>query len=324
MSSESTQDTALRRVALVTARAAIELDEDLPPLRDALEALGAYVATPCWDDPAVDWSSYDIAVLRSTWDYAERVDEFLAWADQCAAATRLLNPPEVVRWNVDKHYLRELVAAGVPTVPTRFVEPGADAQHELAAFLTHEGDTHPGTAMPEDRFAEFVVKPAIGAGSRDAARYRLADLIDARRHVQRLVAGGRSVMLQPYLEEVDVRGETAVIYVNGTPSHAIRKGPLLRAGAGFVTGLFAPEVISPREATPREREVAAAAHAALPFDRLLYARIDLVHDQRGEPVVLELELAEPSLFFAHAPGSADRFASELLRVSRDGAGGNGG
>jgi hypothetical protein len=323
MSVDSPGEAAQTRVALVTARAAIELDEDLPPLRDALERVGAHVATPCWDDPTIDWSSYDIAVLRSTWDYAERVQEFLAWAERCAGATTLLNPPEVVRWNVDKHYLLDLQAAGVPTVPTRFVEPGADAHRELASFLTHEGDTNPDTALPADRFAEFVVKPAIGAGSRDAARYRLADLIDARSHVQRLVSAGRSVMLQPYLEEVDVRGETALVYIGGVPSHAIRKGPLLRAGAGLVTGLFAPEVISAREASPREREVAAAANAALPFDRLLYARIDLVHDQRGEPVVLELELAEPSLFFAHAPGSADRFASELLRVTREGAGDDG-
>ena len=320
MSSESTGHVAPPRVALVTARAAIELDEDLPPLRDALANQGAQVAMPCWDDPTVDWSSFDVAVLRSTWDYAERVAEFLAWCDRCAAATTLLNSPEVVRWNVDKHYLLDLVGAGVPTVPTRFVEPGADAHRELAAFLTHEGDIDPGTAMPADRFAEFVVKPAIGAGSRDAARYRLADLIDARSHVQRLVTAGRSVMLQPYLEEVDVRGETALVYIGGVPSHAIRKGPLLRAGAGFVTGLFAPEVIAAREATPHEQEVAAAAYAALPFDRLLYARIDMVHDQRGQPVVLELELAEPSLFFAHAPGSADRFASELLHAVSAGQG----
>ncbi|HSN70557.1 MAG TPA: hypothetical protein VLT59_03570 [Steroidobacteraceae bacterium] len=196
---------AAPQIALVTARAALGLDEDLPPLRDALTTAGAHVAAPCWDDPDVDWSHFDLAVLRSTWDYAERVGEFLDWAEACARRTRLVNPPDVVRWNVDKHYLTHLSAAGVPVVPTRFVEPGTDPHRELTQFLTVEGDIDPDNARPDDRFQEFVVKPAIGAGSRDAARYRATEVLDARSHVDRLVAAGRSVMLQPYLDAVDAR-----------------------------------------------------------------------------------------------------------------------
>jgi glutathione synthase/RimK-type ligase-like ATP-grasp enzyme len=298
------------RIALVTCRQALDLDEDLAPLRAALEARGARVSTPRWDDPAVDWSACDLAVLRSTWDYAERVGEFLSWTERCAASTMLLNPPEVVRWNTDKHYLRELATAGVPVVPTRFVEPGADAHHALSRFLAAEDDAV-GIGCC-DRFEEFVVKPTVGAGTRDAARYRYTEVLQARSHLERLLGAGRSVMLQPYLDRVDAHGETAVIYIDGVASHAIRKGPLLRSGAGLVEGLFAPEVITPREESPAERSVAAAAHAALPFARLLYARIDLVHERNGAPVVLEVELTEPSLFFAHAPASAGRFAAALL------------
>jgi O-ureido-D-serine cyclo-ligase len=306
------------RIALVTAREALPLDEDMPPLRAALVAAGVTVDVPCWDDPAVDWSRYRAALLRSTWDYVERIDEFLAWCERCARQTRLLNPPDVVRWNTDKHYLVHLAQAGVPVVPTRFVEPGVDPAVEFASFLA--GGSHGCTVGVAAAFDEFVVKPAIGAGSRDAARYARDEAGQALRHVQRLLDAGRSVMLQPYLARVDAQGETAVLYLGGDFSHAIRKGPLLRRGAGLVEGLFAPEEIRPREAEPAELAVAAAAFSAIPCDAPAYARIDLVRDAAGAPVVLELELTEPSLFLDHAPGTAERFARHLVqRLAQAGA-----
>lgn len=304
------------RIALVTAREALPLDEDMPLLRTALAEAGATADVPCWDDVGVDWSAYDAALLRSTWDYVDRIDEFLAWCERCARQTQLLNPPGVVRWNTDKHYLVHLAEAGVPVVPSRFVEPGADAPAELAAFLADK----PGgcTIGRAPDFDEFVVKPAIGAGSRDAARYARDELNAALRHVERLVGAGRSVMLQPYLSRVDAQGETAVLYLGGGFSHAIRKGPLLRRGAGLVEGLFAPEDIRPREAEPAELAAAAAAYAAIPFAAPAYARIDLIRDQTNAPVVLELELTEPSLFLAHAPGAAGRLARHLVQRLRAG------
>jgi O-ureido-D-serine cyclo-ligase len=298
------------RIALVTAREALALDEDMPPLTEALQSAGADVETPCWDDPALDWARYDAAVLRSTWDYVDRIDEFLAWCDRCSSLTRLVNPPGLIRWNTDKHYLAHLAKAGVPVVPTRFVEPGMDAARELDAFLAGGGGAC--TVGAPCEFEEFVVKPAIGAGSRDASRYAREETGRARQHVDRLLAANRSVMLQPYLARVDEYGETAVLYLGGSFSHAIRKGPLLRSGAGLVEGLFAPEDIRPRAAAPAELAVAAAAYAAIPFDPPAYARIDLVLDAGGAPVVLELEVTEPSLFLAHARGAAGRFAQHLL------------
>jgi len=299
------------RIALVTAREALPLDEDMPPLQAALAQAGVSAETPCWDDPAVDWSDYDAALLRSTWDYVDRIDEFLQWCQRCARQTRLLNSPEVVRWNTDKHYLVHLAREGVPVVPTRFVEPGADAHSELEVFLAGGPGSCPigGTRAID----EFVVKPAIGAGSRDAARYARGEVGKAVSHLQRLIDTGRSVMLQPYLARVDAQGETAVLYLGGSFSHAIRKGPLLRRGAGLVEGLFAPEDIRPREAEPAELAVAAAAYAAIPFEAPAYARIDLVRDDTGAPVVLELELTEPSLFLDHAAGAAERLARHLVQ-----------
>jgi len=289
------------RIALASVAAARALDDDLPPLEAALREAGAEVVIADWDDPAFDWRGVDLAVLRSTWDYAERLPGFLAWAERVSTQTRLLNPPDVLRWNTDKHYLADLQRAGVVIVPSTFVEPGADAKAALDAMLA-------GTDANE-----FVVKPSVGAGSRDAQRHGRVDCTRAIAHIARLLDAGRSVLLQPYLERVDEHGETALIHFDGVFSHAIRKGPLLRRGDGPTDALFAAEDITPRVASTDERELAARALAAIPFaGPLAYARVDLIHDADGAPRLLELELAEPSLFFAHAAGSARRFADTLL------------
>jgi O-ureido-D-serine cyclo-ligase len=296
----------MRRVALVSARAARNLDDDLPPLLAALAAVGLEAAVADWDDPEVDWATFQLALLRSTWDYAERFAEFLAWAERTAKLTTLVNPPPVIRWNTDKHYLRDLARAGVPTVPTQFVEPGERATEALAGFLG-EGA------------AEWVVKPAVGAGSRDAARYARGEDRAASDHIGRLLEAGRSVLLQPYLDQVDLHGETALIYFAGRFSHAICKGPLLRRGTAPTDALFAAEQITPRGPSADELQVAERALAALPFAAPLYARVDLIPSEDGKPCLLELELTEPSLFLAHSPGTAKRFAelcTQLLPAVR--------
>ncbi|MGH8200754.1 MAG: ATP-grasp domain-containing protein [Steroidobacteraceae bacterium] len=294
------------RVALVSARAARHLDEDLPPLLAALAAVGLDAVVADWDDPEVSWAHFRVAVLRSTWDYAERIVEFLAWAEQTAQLTTLVNPPPVVRWNTDKHYLRELALAGVPTVPTQFVEPGEHAPEALWRFLQQ------GTA-------EWVVKPAVGAGSRDAARYSRGEDRLAAQHIGRLLDAGRSVLLQPYLAQVDLHGETALIYFAGRFSHAIRKGPLLRRGAAPTDALFAEEQITARMPAAEELQVAAQVLAALPFAAPLYARVDLIRSEDGVPCLLELELTEPSLFFTHAPQAAARLAESCFSLATAGA-----
>ena len=283
------------RIALVSARAARGLDEDLPPLLTALDEAGLDAAVADWDDPEVDWTGFRLALLRSTWDYAERFAEFLAWAERTAKVTTLVNPPPVIRWNTDKHYLRALALAGVPTVPTQFVEPGEHAAGALEGFL-REG------------IAEWVVKPAIGAGSRDAARYVSGEDRAASDHIERLLDAGRSVLLQPYLGQIDLYGETALIYFAGRFSHAIRKGPLLHRGSAPTDALFAAEQITTRMPGADELLVAERALAALPFAAPLYARVDLIPSGDDKPCLLELELTEPSLFLAHAPGAAERFA----------------
>ena len=289
-------------IALVTVQAARATDEDLAPLESAFDKAGAHVSIVDWDNVAVDWSQFDLTVLRSCWDYTERYVEFLIWAERISHLTRLLNPFEVVRWNTDKHYLAELGRAGIAIVPSRFIEPDSDVAAELHSFF----DTHADCA-------ELVVKPAIGAGSRDTQRHARGQVAAIAAHVERLLKAGRSVLLQPYLDRVDEAGETALIHFDGRYSHAIRKGALLRKDEGPTAELYAPEQIDVREPAPEERALATAVLAALPFaDAPAYARVDLIRAADGKPVLLELELAEPSLFFLHAPGSAERFATSLM------------
>lgn len=287
-------------VALVTARAARALDEDLAPLAAAFGAAGAHAEILDWDDPAADWGRFDAALLRSAWDYAERLPEFLAWVERTAAVTRLFNPPAVVRWNADKHYLGELVGQGLPVVSTAYAEPGADASEVLQQFLAQHA------------CLELVVKPAVGAGARDARRHARTAVDEIVAHMRPLLAAGRSVMLQPYLERVDTQGETAMMFIAGRFSHAIRKGPLLPRGARATAELFAREEISARSPAEDELATARGVLAALPFGELLYARVDCIRDAARVPRLLELEITEPSMYFAHAPGSAKRLADAVL------------
>lgn len=288
------------RIALVSARAARDLDEDMPPLLAAFAAAGASAEIAVWDDAAAEWGQFDAALLRSAWDYTERLPEFLHWAEQVAARTALFNALKVVRWNCDKHYLQQLAAQEVAVVPSSFAEPGMQPSQVLDDFLARHGH------------ADLVVKPAVGAGSRDARRHARGERTAILAHMQALLEGRRSVLLQPYLGSVDHHGESALIYIDGRFSHAIRKGPLLPRGADASEALFAAEEITVRGAAADERALAEHIFAALPFGQLLYARVDLIRDDEGRPVLLELELTEPSLFLAHAPGSAQRLAATTL------------
>jgi hypothetical protein len=260
-------------------------DEDADLLVAALADRRVDARWAVWDDPCVDWSA-GLVVLRSTWDYTANLAAFLSWVD---ALPRVLNPAAVVHWNTDKVYLAELAAAGVPTVDTRFAAPAQQPQF-----------------APD--VAEFVVKPSVGAGSRGAGRFTADRLAEAYEHVAGLHAAGRTAMVQPYLDAVDTAGETSLIYVEGRFSHAIRKGAMLPAGIAHpVHGhdLFVAERIEARTARLDELTVGSAVvdavRARFGGDQL-YARVDLLPTADG-PVLVELELTEPSLFLQH--GGAD-------------------
>ncbi len=263
------------------------LDPDDRLALDLLVQRGFDVATAVWDDATVDWSHAGIVVIRSTWDYNLRHEAFLGWAESVARQARLYNPIALVRWNIHKSYLKDLAAHGVTVVPTRWLEAGS--RTDIRRLLADAG------------WETAVVKPAIGLSTYGVRR--VSGSHDDQAHVDALLLE-HDVMLQPYVRSVEDYGERSLMFINGTYSHATRKTAfqaLLPAGEAGET---------PAEATGAEIAVASKAIEALPAPAL-YARADLVHDDRGMPLVLEFELIEPTLFLGMHPRAAHRFADAL-------------
>lgn len=281
------------KVAFATSR---ELPGGWDDDREAARLAGAEFAV--WDDPTVDWEAYDRVVIRSAWDYSHRLDEFLAW---CAAVGpgRLRNVPELVAFDTDKRYLGELRAR---TAPTTFVGPG--------------------DSLPELR-GEVVVKPNVSAGARDTGRFGPATHADALTLIERIRASGRVAIVQAYLEEVDRRGETALVFIAGEPSHVLRKRAVLRGEGEAPLGdgprapaavMLEDDLVVAAEAEPEQADFAAAVVAEVTerFGTPLYVRVDVAHDDEGLPVLMELEAVEPCLYLDLVPGAAERFARAVL------------
>lgn len=279
------------RIAFATSTEFPVLTEDDRLLIEPLARRGIEAVPLVWSEAAA--VEVDLVIVRSTWDYVARREEFLAWADGCA---RLRNPAPILRWNTDKRYLQTLAAAGVPVVPTRFVAPG-------------ESYSPPPV--------EHVVKPTVGAGTRDAARFA-AGASASGLHVAALHQAGRTAMVQPYIASVDVRGESALIFFGGELSHTLHKPALLPRDQSPIAGLGARRLVRPRAATAAEHALAERVLEAVPGGRaaLTYARIDLVTGDDGQPLLLELEATEPCLYLGLDEHAAERFARAIAALVR--------
>jgi hypothetical protein len=288
--------TSNARVGLATCSVLPDLDADDRPLIAALAQRGITAEPVVWDTPGVDWAAYDLVIVRSTWDYSPRRDEFVAWAE---SVPRLLNSADVIRWNTDKRYLMVLEQAGVPVIPTIWLDP----ERHLSKRAIH-------TRMPA--FGDFVVKPVVSAGAMDTGRYQPVSAQSralAIKHANDLLESGRWAMIQPYVTSVDTAGETCLVFVDGELVHAVRKNALLTGPSRPSQGLYQEEKMTPFEAEPAQIDVASRALEAATkelgaAEPLLYARVDLVTGDDGTPMVIELELAEPSLWLQHS-GAAD-------------------
>ena len=272
-----------------------ELHDDWPLARAALDALGIDAVAVVWSDPAVDWSSFDLVVANGAWDNIHQPSEFLAWVDERElGGVPTVNSPATLRWNLDKRYLRDLEAAGVPVVPTTWVEPGPDPVFEIGG-------------------GEVVVKPSVSGGGHQTARYGPDTPEQIRAHVRALLDAGRTIMVQPYQASVDTVGEVGLIFVGGAFSHAMHKDPMIRRGVGPMQSLIDNQVVTPAKASPAQLEL--AHHAVAAAEQLLgptaYARVDTVLGEDGRPALLELELLDPVLFFDTDRTGADRFARVL-------------
>jgi len=297
----TSEAAATATVGLVTCAQFPDLTPDDRLLAKSLRDRGIDARPVQWDSEG-GWDAFDALAIRSTWDYFERPDEFAAWLDERAATgPPLWNPPAVLRWNMQKGYLRDLAAAGIPTVETHWVERGSDA--ELAQVLAERGWDH------------AVVKPAISGGAWKTAPVRRADLAEHDAMLRDLIAG-HDVMVQPFLTQIVDEGEWSVIFFGGTYSSTLLKRPAsgdyrVQERHGGTT-----EAIAEPPAGLVEQAAAVLPHA--PGD-LLYARVDGVRDG-DEFVLIELEVLEPYLFFGITPGSADRYAEALAaRIQRFGA-----
>ena len=274
-------------------------------LSEALGARGATVSIEPWDSDEAEWEGFDAVVVRSTWDYSLRREEFLRWADSIGA--RLHNSAELIRWNSDKRYLGDLAEEGIPVVATHYLAPD-DPPPPLAG--------------------DVVVKPNVSAGGRDTGRFGPQKHGDALDLIAAIQASGRTAMVQPYQPTVDSVGETAVLCIDGEPVHSLRKRAVLRPdevapvrddGVGAAEAMYDPELVSAAEAREVELEHARAvvAQVAARFGYLpLYARVDTIRGEDGEPRLLELEAIEPNFYLDQVPATAEVVADAILARAR--------
>jgi hypothetical protein len=273
------------RIAIATCLGH-DVDPDSPVLFDALSAAGVKAELAVWDDPSVMWNNFELVVIRSTWDYTQRRSEFLAWA---RSIKHLFNPYGVVEYSSDKHYLVDLEAHGLRIIPSHFCNVGK---------------------KPRFFHGDFVVKPSVGAGSIDAVRYHENEHDQAQAHVKALHAQGRDVLIQPYVESVDTLGERALVFIDGSFSHAMTKGAMLNVTELDRNELFRLDQMIGAVGEPDAILFAEKVLATKGFSHLLYARVDLVRLEE-QWAIMELELVEPSLFLTYDEGAATRLAQAI-------------
>lgn len=290
-------------IALATSRELPALDADDHGYVAALRALGATVTLPIWDEPDASFDA-DVVVIRSTWDYSERREAFVDWAQGVDHRGTLLNSAPMVRWNTDKQrYLSDLAEQGVVTVPTLWL-PGSSTGVDLEALVRARA------------WDDVVIKPIVGAGSRDTIRVGARDIRSVAQVFvdEQLLRQG--LMVQPFLPRI-AEGEVSLIFLEGTAglafSHAVIKRP--RAGDFRSQPEFGSH-IDAHAPTTTERDIAAhALHIA--GGRPLYARVDLVTGLDGQPTLIELEMVEPCLYLGWSDHAAAAFAAATLRRAAD-------
>lgn len=276
------------RIGIVTCRPLPEPDPDEPLLLEAVRHRGAEAEMIPWTDGPPARGRFDRCVVRSTWDYYRRPDDFADWVERTALATELLNPAGVIRWNLHKGYLLELAGRGVPIVPTSLVRAGTRGDH--------------GRVLGGHGGAGVVVKPAISAASYRTRRFRATEMHGAAAFLDELLADG-DALIQPYVESVDTEGERSLMWIAGGLTHAIRKSPRFAGESEGVSGAL--------EVSAEDRAFAGLTLGDF-ADRLLYARIDVMRNGSGDLLLSELELIEPSLFLLQHPPALDRFADAIV------------
>ncbi len=261
---------------------------------NALEKREWKVRRVNWDHPGVEWNDTRYILFRSTWDYFDRFSEFEPWLAKVGQQTGMINPYELIRWNLDKHYLQELSGKGIPIPPTRFAEPGDSRR------LTD--------LVKETDWEEVILKPVISGAARHTYRFRAEEAAAYERIFRQLIEC-ESMMLQEFQVPVLTRGELAMMVFDGQYSHAVLKKA--KEGDFRVQDDFGGTV---HEYNPSQEEIRFAEEVvSCCHPRPLYARVDAIPDMNHRWVVSELELIEPELWFRFRPEAADLLAAAILR-----------
>ena len=275
------------RVALITGAEMAKPDPESHLLIHELGLLGITSELISWR-ASLDWSLFDLVVIRTPWDYFLHLEEFLSWVDDVEKVTRVLNSNRILRWNSHKKYLKELSSFGVPTVPTVWV-----TKNQQCADL-----------IDSIEWPIVVVKPAVSIGAIGALKGRSQNNL-VKQHLKEEVKKG-DVMIQPFLESVAAFGELSLVYFNGVYSHSILKKPQqgdyrVQDAYGGTNAVFEPEI--------EAQKIGDQVLSYLP-DFSLYARVDLVKYQ-NQWLLMELEAIEPELFLPIAPQASVRFAKAI-------------
>ncbi len=285
------------RIAIATCADYADLKVDDELFQQALEERGCEARAVVWGEDGIDWSGFDLCLVRSTWDYHEKHREFLAWIRRVEATAMLHNPASLIAWNSEKTYLRQLAEGGVRIVPTVWVSRDDDA--DIEEILASEG------------WAEAVVKPTVDLGARNLHRVRPGEGSAA---LALALGQSNEAMVQPFLPSLEDQGELSLIYVDGELTHAVRKRPA--AGDFRVQGIWGGTA-SAEQPGARELQISAAVMAQLESPPL-YARVDLVADLEAESCLIELELIEPNLYLSEHPPAVEALATAaLLRINVD-------
>lgn len=290
--------TEQRYTAAVAAEGDWYLDNILRDdqlLQTALAGHGISSVRIDWASPDVDWSRFRCAVFRTTWDYFERQREFTVWLDRVRKQTRLCNDAALIDWNMDKHYLADLEANGIPIVPSKFIERGSTLTlHEL---------------LDESGWEEAILKPCISGAARHTYRVNREGATQLE-PVMRQLLTDESLILQPLQQSVLRDGEDTLMLFNGRFTHAVRKVP--KPGDFRVQDDYGGTV-HPHQPSDAQVEFAQRAMAACP-SAPAYGRVDLVRDNHGNLAVMELELIEPELWLRNYPPAATAFADAIAKL----------
>lgn len=267
------------------------LDEDKLVL-EALNKKGLTVTRTNWDNPEYDWTKTRFAVFRTTWDYFDRFPEFSQWLSSVNNKTNLINSLSLVKWNMDKHYLRDLEDRGIHIPPTLFVEVGEI--RSLSEIIKSTGWT------------DCILKPAVSGAARHTYKINAANVKNHEAIFRKLI-DEESMLIQEFQHQIITKGEVALMVFGGKFSHAILKKA--KAGDFRVQDDFGGSV---HDYVPSQHEIDFAEHVVSSCSpKPVYARVDVIWDNQNRPCVSELELIEPELWFRKNNRAAEMFADAV-------------